>query len=39
MIGAVGLADRAFHLELDQAVQLDRVLQRQLLGDRLDEAR
>ena len=29
----------SFHLELDQPVHLDRVLQRQLLGDRLDEAR
>src|SRR5215218_6796447 len=32
------LADGAFHLELDQPVHLDRVLQRQLLRDRLDEA-
>src|SRR6266446_1244228 len=32
------LANRAFHLQLDQAVHLDRVLERQLLGDRLDEA-
>ena len=32
------LPDRSFHLELDQPVQLDRVFQRQLLGDRLDEA-
>src|SRR6185369_14677046 len=30
-------ADRALHLQLDQAVQLDRVLHRQLFGDRLDE--
>jgi hypothetical protein len=29
---------RAFHLELDQPVQLDRVLHRQLLHDRLHEA-
>src|SRR4051794_9321254 len=29
----------AFHLQLDQPVHLDRVLERQLLGDRLDEAR
>src|SRR5260370_18781513 len=36
--GASGLADGALHLELDQPVELDRVLQRQLLGDRLDEA-
>src|ERR1017187_1155336 len=28
----------ADHLQLDQAVELDRVLHRQLLGDRLDEA-
>src|SRR3954451_4693614 len=28
----------AFHLELDQPVHLDRVLERQLLGDRLHEA-
>src|SRR5690606_4617780 len=33
------LADRAFHLELDEAVHLDRVLHRQLLHNRLDEAR
>src|SRR5436853_3313178 len=32
------LADGALHLELDQAVELERVLQRQLLGDGLDEA-
>src|SRR5919112_6857154 len=32
------LADRAFHLQLDQAVQLDGVLQRELLGYRLDKA-
>src|SRR5919202_3257833 len=32
------LADGAFHLELDQAVHLDRVLQWKLLRDRLDEA-
>src|SRR3712207_9418988 len=31
------LADRAFHLELAQPVQLDRVLERQLLGYRLDK--
>ena len=33
-----GLADRALHLQLDQPVQLDRVLHRQLLDDRLDKA-
>src|ERR671920_1009462 len=32
------LTDRAFHLQLDQAVQLDCVLQRKLLGNWLDEA-
>src|SRR5262249_51527519 len=32
------LANRPFHLQLDQAVHLDRVLERQLLRDRLDEA-
>src|SRR5919112_4881106 len=31
------LADRAFHLQLDQAVQLDGVLERQFLGYRLDK--
>src|SRR3954447_21730112 len=31
-------ANRALHLELDQPVELDRVLHRQLFGDRLDEA-
>src|SRR5581483_226078 len=36
---AAGLANRAFHLELDQAVHLDGVLERELLRDRLDEAR
>src|SRR4051794_17416009 len=36
--GTVALANRALHLELDQAVHLDRVLHRQLLDDRLDEA-
>src|SRR5262245_25711867 len=34
---AFGLADRAFHLELDQAVELHRVLHRELAGDGLDE--
>src|SRR5215208_8527853 len=32
------LTDRTFHLQLDQAVQLDSVLKRKLLGYRLDEA-
>src|SRR5579871_1726513 len=36
---ACALANRALHLQLDQPVHLDRVLERQLLGDRLDEAR
>src|SRR6266481_5902667 len=36
---ASALANRAFHLELDQAVHLDGVLERKLLRDRLDEAR
>src|SRR5437764_849190 len=31
-------ANRALHLQLDQAVELDGVLHRKLLGDRLDEA-
>src|SRR3954453_9850452 len=34
----VALANRALHLQLDEAVHLDRVLHRQLLDDRLDEA-
>src|SRR3954451_24902067 len=34
----VALANRALHLQLDQAVHLDRVLHRELLHDRLDEA-
>src|SRR3954454_2015233 len=34
----VALANAALHLELDEAVHLDRVLHRQLLDDRLDEA-
>src|SRR3954447_23142512 len=33
-----GSADRADHLELNESVQLDGVLHRQLLRDRLDEA-
>src|SRR6201999_3415314 len=32
------LADRAFHLQLDQPVELQGVLHRQFLGDWLDEA-
>ncbi len=32
------LADRPFHLELDEPVQLERVLHRKLTRDRLDEA-
>src|SRR4051794_27870472 len=35
---ATALANGALHLQLDQAVHLDRVLHRQLLDDRLDEA-
>ena len=35
---ATPLADRPFHFELDEAVQLDRVLHRQLLGEGFDEA-
>src|ERR1700712_5687665 len=31
-------ADGAFHLKLDQPVQLERVLHREFLGDRLHEA-
>src|SRR6476661_7602493 len=31
-------ANGTLHLQLDQSVQLDRVLHRQLFGDRLDEA-
>src|SRR5215217_7367224 len=34
---AANSANRALHLQLDQAVHLDRVLHRELLGDRLDE--
>src|SRR4051812_40275131 len=34
----MGLSDRAFHLQLDQAVELEGVLHRQLTCDRLDEA-
>src|ERR1700716_1429566 len=33
-----GLADGAGHLEMNQSIQLDGVLERQLLGHRLDEA-
>src|SRR6266496_3243215 len=32
------LPDRPFHLERDQAVELERVLHGKFLGDRLDEA-
>jgi hypothetical protein len=32
-----GLPDTTFHLQLNQAVELDGVLHRDLLGDRLDE--
>src|SRR3954464_737224 len=35
---AVTSANGALHLELDEAVHLDRVLHRELLDDRLDEA-
>src|SRR4051812_45616534 len=34
----IRLADRTFHLELDEPVELQRVLHRQLARDRLDEA-
>src|SRR3954451_15108286 len=34
----VALANGALHLQLDEAVHLHRVLHRQLLDDRLDEA-
>src|SRR3954465_3579290 len=34
----IALANGALHLELDEAVHLDRVLHRELLDDRLDEA-
>src|SRR5438128_1949586 len=37
-VAVTALANRAFHLQLDQAVHLDRVLHRELLRDRLDEA-
>src|ERR1700730_3924572 len=37
-VTAVGLADGPFHLQLDQPVQLDRVLHRQFLREGLDEA-
>src|SRR5919112_3873312 len=36
--GVVALANASLHLQLDEAVHLDRVLHRQLLDDRLDEA-
>src|ERR1700754_3443760 len=35
---AVTSANGTLHLELDEAVHLDRVLHRELLDDRLDEA-
>src|SRR5262245_53167051 len=35
---ATASANTPLHLELDQPVELDRVLERQLLRDRLDEA-
>jgi hypothetical protein len=38
MFVPVSLADRTFHLKLDQAAHLDRVLHRELLDDWLDEA-
>src|SRR5215210_2087704 len=34
---ALALANRPFHLQLDQPVHLDGVLERELLGDGLDE--
>src|SRR3954452_22673093 len=34
----IGLSDRAFHLELDEPVELQGILHRQLARDRLDEA-
>src|SRR3954470_5089540 len=33
----IGLSDRAFHLQLDEPVELEGVLHRQLARDRLDE--
>ena len=33
-----GLPDRSFHLQLDQPVQLDCVLERQLFSDRFDKS-
>src|SRR6185437_2382587 len=36
--GQTLLADRPFHLQLDQPVELERVLHGELAGDRLDEA-
>ena len=35
---AAAPSNRAFHVEFDQARELDRVLHRKRLGDRLDEA-
>src|SRR5918994_1530808 len=37
LVSVIALADRPFHLQGDEAVELERVLHRQLLGDRLDE--
>src|SRR5581483_8200379 len=36
---ASNLTDGAFHLDVDEAVHLDRVLERELFDDRLDEPR
>jgi hypothetical protein len=36
--GAPPLADGAFHLDLNEAVHLDCVLERELFDDRFDEA-
>ena len=38
MSSLLWLTDGAFHLELDQPVELNRVLHRKLLDERLDEA-
>src|SRR4051812_44304878 len=35
---ATASANTALHLQLDESIELDRVLERQLLRDRLDEA-
>src|SRR5699024_2265672 len=34
----IGLTDRTFHLQFNEAVELEGVLHRELLGDGLDEA-